>query len=82
MNLAKLAPRHLTYNQLKLQFKRAGVSSMHMLYCRKIFATYLRLEGIEQEIMIFSKDVYHVMYLFAIILDQASQGKTRRLEMR
>jgi hypothetical protein len=51
LNLAKLAPRHLTYNQLKLQFKRAGVSSMHMLYCRKIFATYLRLEGIEQEII-------------------------------
>jgi intergrase/recombinase len=24
---------------------------MHLLYCRKIFATYLRLEGVEQEII-------------------------------
>jgi intergrase/recombinase len=51
LNIAKLAPRHLTYNQIKLQFKRVGISSMHMLYCRKIFATYLRMEGIEQEII-------------------------------
>jgi intergrase/recombinase len=39
----------ITYNQLKLQFKRHSINAIHMLYCRKIFATYLRLSGVEQE---------------------------------
>jgi hypothetical protein len=51
LNMVKLADKHLTYNQLKLQFKRQGISATHMLYCRKIFATHLRLEGVEQEII-------------------------------
>jgi intergrase/recombinase len=36
------------YNALRLAVKRKGLD-MNMSYCRKIFATYLRMQGIEQE---------------------------------
>jgi hypothetical protein len=36
------------YNSLRLAIKRRGLD-MHMAYCRKIFATHLRMNGIEQE---------------------------------
>jgi Archaeal phage integrase len=50
LEMAKSVGRQLiTYNQLKLQFKHHSVNAIHMLYCRKIFATYLRLSGVEQE---------------------------------
>jgi hypothetical protein len=49
LEMAKSVGRQLiTYNQLKLQFKHHSINAIHMLYCRKIFATYLRLSGIEQ----------------------------------
>jgi intergrase/recombinase len=51
LEMARSADRHLTYNQLKLQFKRHGIQGIHMLYCRKIFATCLRLSGVEQEMV-------------------------------
>lgn len=38
------------YNALRLMVKRRGLD-MHMAYCRKIFATYLRQNGIEQEVI-------------------------------
>jgi hypothetical protein len=36
------------YNSLRLAIKRRGLD-MNMAYCRKIFATHLRMRGIEQE---------------------------------
>ena len=38
------------YNALRLCIKRKGLD-MRMGYCRKIFATYLRTHGIEQEVI-------------------------------
>jgi integrase-like protein len=38
------------YNALRLAVKRKKLD-MNMAYCRKIFATYLRMQGIEQEII-------------------------------
>jgi intergrase/recombinase len=38
------------YNALRLAVKRKKLD-MNMAYCRKIFATYLRTHGIEQEII-------------------------------
>jgi hypothetical protein len=38
------------YNALRLAIKRRGLD-MRMAFCRKIFATYLRNNGIEQEII-------------------------------
>ncbi len=40
----------MSYNALKLMLKRKGLN-MNMYYCRKIFATFLRNEGIEPEII-------------------------------
>jgi Archaeal phage integrase len=39
-----------SYTSLQMLLKRNGIE-MHMNYCRKIFATYLRNNGIEQEII-------------------------------
>jgi hypothetical protein len=39
-----------SYNALRLAVKRKGLA-MNMAYCRKIFATHLRTNGIEQEII-------------------------------
>ncbi|HET9805464.1 MAG TPA: integrase, partial [Nitrososphaeraceae archaeon] len=49
LDIAKQANK-ITYTSVKLTLKRRGVE-MHMNYCRKIFATYLRSKGIEQEII-------------------------------
>jgi len=40
----------VSYNALRLAMRRQGLR-MNMSICRKIFATYLRQEGIEQEII-------------------------------
>ncbi|MGE0389499.1 MAG: integrase [Candidatus Nitrosocosmicus sp.] len=40
----------VTYNSLRLLLKRRG-QQFNMAYCRKIFATFLRNEGIEAEII-------------------------------
>jgi intergrase/recombinase len=39
-----------SYTSLQMMLKRQGLN-MHMNYCRKIFATYLRNKGIEQEMI-------------------------------
>jgi intergrase/recombinase len=49
LDIAKQANK-ITYTSVKLAIKRRGVE-MHMNYCRKIFATYLRSKGIEQEVI-------------------------------
>jgi hypothetical protein len=51
LGTARSANKDVSYNQLKLQFKRRGIDDIHMLFCRKIFATYLRIQGVEQEII-------------------------------
>ena len=50
IELAKRCPKNISYNALKLMLKRKGLD-MNMYYCRKVFATYLRNEGIESEII-------------------------------
>jgi intergrase/recombinase len=40
----------ITYTSVKLAIQRRGME-MHMNYCRKIFATFLRTRGIEQEVI-------------------------------
>ncbi|HET9806254.1 MAG TPA: integrase [Nitrososphaeraceae archaeon] len=49
LDIAKQANK-VTYTSVKLAIKRRGVE-MHMNYCRKIFATYLRSKGVEQEVI-------------------------------
>ena len=41
---------NISYNALKITLKRRGLD-MNMYYRRKVFATYLRNEGIESEII-------------------------------
>jgi integrase len=43
-------PPTCSYNALRLAVKKRGLD-MNMSYCRKIFATHLRANGIEQEII-------------------------------
>ena len=50
IKLAKDCPVNISYNALKLMLKRKGLD-MNMYYCRKVFATFLRNEGIEPEII-------------------------------
>jgi hypothetical protein len=50
LELAKQASSNCGYNALRLAVKRKGLD-MNMSYCRKIFATHLRTNGIEQEII-------------------------------
>jgi len=50
IEIAKHCPLNVSYNALKLMLKRKGLD-MNMYYCRKVFATYLRNEGIESEII-------------------------------
>ena len=42
--------RKSTYNSLRCYFKRRKIP-FNLNYCRKIFATYLRTNGVEQEII-------------------------------
>jgi hypothetical protein len=50
IELAKNCPVNISYNALKLMLKRKGLD-MNMYYCRKVFATYLRDEGVAPEII-------------------------------
>lgn len=47
LDIAKHCGDH-SYSALKLMIRRRGIG-MHMAFCRKIFATYLRNSGIEPE---------------------------------
>lgn len=51
-NLLKVieASKLHSYTSLQMLLKRKSIE-MHMNYCRKIFATYLRNNGVEQEII-------------------------------
>ena len=49
LDLAKQSGDH-SYNALRLTIKRKELG-MNMSFCRKIFATHLRNNGIEQEII-------------------------------
>lgn len=49
LDIAKQANK-ITYTSVKLAVKKRQIE-MHMSYCRKIFATYLRTKGIEQEVI-------------------------------
>jgi len=49
LDIAKQANK-VTYTSVKLAIKRREVE-MNMNYCRKIFATFLRSEGVEQEVI-------------------------------
>ncbi len=42
--------KRLTYNSLKWIFKQYDIP-LRMSFCRKIFATFLRTQGIQQEII-------------------------------
>jgi intergrase/recombinase len=48
LNIAKEAFPH-SYNSLRLFIERNQHLKMHMAYCRKVFATHLRINGISQE---------------------------------
>ena len=48
LSIAKEADINHGYNAIKLAVKRRKLD-MHMNFCRKIFATHLRMNGIEQE---------------------------------
>ena len=50
IDLSKNCPVNISYNALKLMLKRKGLD-MNMYYCRKVFATYLRDEGVAPEII-------------------------------
>lgn len=45
IELAKNCPMNVSYNALKLMLKRK-VLDMNMYFCRKVFSTYLRDEGV------------------------------------
>ena len=47
LETAKHCGEH-SYNAIRLYIKKNGFA-MHMAFCRKIFATYLRNQGVEQE---------------------------------
>ena len=49
LGLARGSGNH-SYNALRLLIKRKGLD-MNMSFCRKVFATYLRTNGVEQEII-------------------------------
>jgi hypothetical protein len=40
-----------SYNQIRLACRKSGINSMYMHYTRKIFASHLRNEGIQPEII-------------------------------
>ncbi len=57
------------YNALRNCLVRRKLG-MNMLYCRKVFATYLRTKGIEQETIDLLQEGFPNPYLLGIILDQ------------
>jgi intergrase/recombinase len=50
IQIAKNAISGFTYSSLRKRFKKYDLS-MNMYYCRKVFATFLRNNGVEQEIV-------------------------------
>ena len=50
INLSKTCSNDISYNAMKLTLHRKGME-MNMYYCRKVFATFLRNEGIEPELI-------------------------------
>ncbi|HET6590274.1 MAG TPA: integrase [Candidatus Nitrosocosmicus sp.] len=50
LELAYATPTNLNYAKLRKKMKKFGIP-MHLYYCRKVFATYLRNRGIESEII-------------------------------
>jgi intergrase/recombinase len=50
IELAKNCPSDVSYNAMKLLLHRRDME-MNMYYCRKVFATFLRNEGIESELI-------------------------------
>jgi hypothetical protein len=50
MQVAKDTCKDITYSFLKYLFRRCGLS-LHTSFCRKIFATYLRVHGVDQEMI-------------------------------
>ncbi|MDE1818688.1 MAG: hypothetical protein KGI19_08810 [Thaumarchaeota archaeon] len=50
LDVAKQAYPH-SYNSIRLLIERNHKIPMHMAFCRKVFATYLRVNGIEQELI-------------------------------
>jgi hypothetical protein len=50
IQIAKDTCKDITYSVLKYIFRRSDLN-LNMSFCRKIFATYLRSHGIEQEII-------------------------------
>jgi intergrase/recombinase len=50
LQIAREAISGFTYSSLRKRFQRYDLP-MNMYYCRKVFATYLRNKGIEQEIV-------------------------------
>jgi intergrase/recombinase len=49
LEIAKCCGKH-SYNAVRLYIKKKGLE-MHMAFCRKIFATHLRNQGVEPEII-------------------------------
>ena len=49
LDIAKYCGEH-SYNAVRLYIKKKGLA-MHMAFCRKIFATHLRNQGVEPEII-------------------------------
>ena len=50
LETAKITIGNLNYNSFRKKFKKCGLE-INMYYCRKVFATYLRNNGIEREII-------------------------------
>jgi intergrase/recombinase len=50
IDMAENTYKEITYSFLKYIFRKCGLH-LHISFCRKIFATYLRTHGIEQEII-------------------------------
>ena len=50
LQIAKDTKEKSTYNSLRCYFKRRKIP-FNLNYCRKIFATYLRTNGVEQEVI-------------------------------
>ena len=69
IELAKNYPVNVSYNALKLMLKRKGLG-MNMYYCRKVFATYLRIKGVESEIIDLLQGKILNPYSLITIIDQ------------
>jgi hypothetical protein len=50
LEIGNATPMNITYSSVRKRLKKLNIS-MHLYYCRKVFATYLRNKGIEPEII-------------------------------